>query len=107
AVATPFLVERRPDVTTSHSPGRRGRDRGRPHLRWAIRGHPLEHARRPDPVGPAALRFGVAGAVLLPILVRHGIADAAGIGWGRGLVLAITAGGPYTLILYAGLALAP
>jgi len=55
----------------------------------------------------AALRFAVAGAVLLPILVRHGLGDAAGIGWGRALVLAITAGGPYTLILYAGLALAP
>ena len=55
----------------------------------------------------AALRFGVAGPLLLPIVVRHGLADAAGIGWGRGVVLAITAGAPYTLALYAGLALAP
>lgn len=55
----------------------------------------------------AALRFGVAGPLLLPIVVRHGLAGAAGIGWGRGIVLAIAAGAPYTLILYGGLALAP
>jgi drug/metabolite transporter (DMT)-like permease len=55
----------------------------------------------------AAIRFGVAGPLLLPLLVRHGIRRAAGIGWGRGIVLAIAAGAPYTLILYAGLALAP
>jgi drug/metabolite transporter (DMT)-like permease len=55
----------------------------------------------------AALRFGVAGPLLLPIVVRHGLGGAAGIGWGRAVVLAIVAGAPYTLILYAGLALAP
>jgi drug/metabolite transporter (DMT)-like permease len=55
----------------------------------------------------AALRFAVAGLVLSPVVIRHGLGDAAGLGWGRALVLAITAGGPYTLILYAGLALAP
>jgi drug/metabolite transporter (DMT)-like permease len=55
----------------------------------------------------AVLRFGVAGPLLLPIVLRHGAADAAGIGWRRALVLATAAGAPYTLILYAGLALAP
>jgi drug/metabolite transporter (DMT)-like permease len=55
----------------------------------------------------AALRFGVAGPLLLPIVVRHGLGGAAGIGWGRAMVLATAAGAPYTLILYAGLALAP
>jgi len=55
----------------------------------------------------AALRFGVAGLLLLPIVVRHGLGHAAGIGWGRAVILAIAAGAPYTLILYAGLALAP
>ena len=53
------------------------------------------------------LRFGVAAPLLLPIVVRHGIAGAAGIGWGRALVLATVAGAPYTLILYTGLLLAP
>jgi drug/metabolite transporter (DMT)-like permease len=68
--------------------------------RWSMLG-------RLTPWDLAALRFGVAGAVLLPLVARHGFRDAAGIGWGRGLVLAIAAGGPYTLILYAGLALSP
>jgi drug/metabolite transporter (DMT)-like permease len=55
----------------------------------------------------AAVRFVVAGLLLLPVILRRGIADAAGIGWRRALVLAIIAGAPYTLIMYAGLALAP
>ncbi len=55
----------------------------------------------------AALRFAVAGLVMLPLVLRHGVAGAAGIGWKRALVLAITAGAPYTLIMQAGLVLAP
>ncbi len=55
----------------------------------------------------AALRFGVAGALLLPLVLRHGFVDAAGVGWGRGAVLCVAAGAPYTLIMYAGLAVAP
>lgn len=55
----------------------------------------------------AAIRFGAAGLLLLPVALRHGLAGAAGIGWGRAAVLAITVGAPYTLILYAGLSVAP
>ncbi len=55
----------------------------------------------------AALRFGAAGLLLLPVVLRHGLAGAAGVGWGRAVMLTITAGGPYTLILFAGLSLAP
>lgn len=55
----------------------------------------------------AALRFAAAGLLLLPVALRHGMADAAGLGWRRAAVLAIAAGAPYTLILYAGLSLAP
>ncbi|HEX6210987.1 MAG TPA: DMT family transporter [Methylomirabilota bacterium] len=55
----------------------------------------------------AALRFAAAGLLLLPVVLRHGLAGAAGVGWGRSLVLALSAGGPYTLIMFAGLALAP
>jgi drug/metabolite transporter (DMT)-like permease len=55
----------------------------------------------------AALRFAAAGLLLLPVVLRHGLAGAAGLGWGRSLVLALSAGGPYTLIMFAGLALAP
>jgi drug/metabolite transporter (DMT)-like permease len=55
----------------------------------------------------AAIRFGAAGVLLLPVVLRHGVGDAAGVGWGRAVVLAIAAGAPYTLILLAGLTLAP
>jgi drug/metabolite transporter (DMT)-like permease len=55
----------------------------------------------------AALRFATAGLLLLPVVLRHGVAGAAGLGWGRALALATAAGAPYTLILYGGLALAP
>lgn len=55
----------------------------------------------------AALRFAVAGALMLPLLIRYGARDAAGIGWRRATVLGITVGAPYTLLLFAGLTLAP
>ena len=55
----------------------------------------------------ATLRFGVAGLLSLPFLIRRGLRSAGGIGWRRSLVLAMTAGAPYTLILYSGLAVAP
>lgn len=55
----------------------------------------------------AALRVVTAGLLLLPVVVRHGLASAAGIGWPRAVVLAITVGAPYTLIMYGGLTVAP
>ena len=55
----------------------------------------------------AALRFAVAGAIMLPLLVRYGVRDAAGLGWPRAIVISIMVGGPYTLVLFAGLTLAP
>src|SRR6267142_5711450 len=51
----------------------------------------------------AALRFAVAGLLCLPFALRRG----AGVGRGRLLVLAAAAGAPYTLIMYAGLVVAP
>ena len=55
----------------------------------------------------AALRFAVAGTLMLPLLVRYGVRDAAGIGWRRAIVIGITVGAPYTLVLFAGLTFAP
>lgn len=55
----------------------------------------------------AALRFAVAGTLMLPLLFRYGVRDAAGIGWRRAIVVGITVGAPYTLVLFAGLTLAP
>lgn len=55
----------------------------------------------------AAIRFAAAGVLVLPLIARHGFRSAAGIGWRRAAVLAITAGAPYTLVMYAGLVFAP
>ena len=55
----------------------------------------------------AALRFAVAGLLMLPVLVRYGVRDAAGIGWRRAMVIGATVGAPYTLVLFAGLTYAP
>ena len=53
----------------------------------------------------AALRFTVAGLVSLPIVVRRPPDGARA--WRRIAVLSLGAGGPYTLIMYAGLTQAP
>jgi len=55
----------------------------------------------------AALRFAVGGLLLLPVFLRAGIATCAGIGWGRGLVLASMSGVPMVLLMNTGLSLAP
>jgi len=54
-----------------------------------------------------ALRFAAAGLLLLPVVLRHGFGGPAGAGWARALLLTLTAGGPYTLIMFAGLSFAP
>ncbi|MBI2203456.1 MAG: DMT family transporter [Candidatus Rokubacteria bacterium] len=54
-----------------------------------------------------ALRFSVAGTLMLAVVARHGLANAAGIGWRRALVLGVTVGAPYTLIMFSGLSIAP
>lgn len=54
-----------------------------------------------------ALRFAVAGTLMLAVVARHGVASAAGIGWRRAIALGITVGAPYTLIMFGGLSVAP
>jgi drug/metabolite transporter (DMT)-like permease len=68
--------------------------------RWGIQ-------RTLSPWDLAALRFGAAGLLLLPVAIRHGVSGGTGVGWARALALTTTAGGPYTLIMFAGLSLAP
>ena len=53
----------------------------------------------------AALRFTVAGVLSLPVVIRHRPAGA--VAWRRLVLLSIAAGAPYTLIMYAGLVVAP
>lgn len=52
-------------------------------------------------------RFLVAAAVMLPLLVRFGALDLAGIGWRRGLVLTLLGGAPFALLQTGGYAFAP
>lgn len=56
------------------------------------------------PVDVAALRFGVAGLVLLPILLRHG---CGGLAWRQALALACCGGLGFALFAFTGFALAP
>ena len=56
------------------------------------------------PYDITALRFGVAGLLLLPLIWRRGL---GGVGWIGALVLAAGAGVPYVLVTVGGLALAP
>jgi drug/metabolite transporter (DMT)-like permease len=55
----------------------------------------------------ALLRFGVAGLILLPFLLRFGVRSLAGIGWPRGLALLLTGGPLFILPQAAGYAFAP
>ena len=54
-----------------------------------------------------ALRFSFAGLALLPLFLKAGIRDCAGIGWGRGIVLTIMSGLPMTLLMMQGLQWSP
>lgn len=54
-----------------------------------------------------ALRFTMAGTLLLPIFLKPGLATCGGVGWNRGIWLAITSGFPMTYLMLTGLTLAP
>lgn len=54
-----------------------------------------------------ALRFAIAGVLLLPVFLRGGVARCGGPGWGRGLALVITSGFPMTFLMLTGLTMAP
>jgi drug/metabolite transporter (DMT)-like permease len=52
-------------------------------------------------------RFIVAGMIMLPVLLRFGTRDLAGIGWRRGLVLTALGGAPFALLQTGGYGFAP
>lgn len=72
---------------------------------FAISRHALLNGLTPDDL--VAMRYGIAGLVLLPVFVRRGIRDCAGIGWRRGVLLAVMSGVPMALLMNTGLSLAP
>lgn len=60
-----------------------------------------------EPPDFALLRYGVAGLVMLPWLLRRGFFTLAGVGWPHGLVLTFCAGPLFMLLLSAGYLFAP
>jgi drug/metabolite transporter (DMT)-like permease len=59
------------------------------------------------PTDLAVHRYLWPGLALLPVVLRGGIGDLDGIGWGRGIVLAILGGPVFAIIGYAGFLLVP
>jgi len=53
------------------------------------------------------LRFAPGGLLLLPLLWRWGWRDLGGVGWQRGLVLALLAGPGFSMLFMTGFSLAP
>ena len=53
------------------------------------------------------MRFGVAGVVLMPLLLHWGLPSLAGIGWRRGLILTVLGGPAFALMQMGGYAFAP
>jgi drug/metabolite transporter (DMT)-like permease len=52
-------------------------------------------------------RFIVAGLIMLPLLVRLGVRDFAGIGWRRAVMLTLLGGAPFALLQTGGYGFAP
>jgi len=72
---------------------------------FAISRHGLQNGLTPNDM--LLLRFLVAGIVLLPLVLKAGLKDACGIGWGRGLVLTVMSGLPMSTFMMVGLKYAP
>jgi drug/metabolite transporter (DMT)-like permease len=60
-----------------------------------------------SPADLAFHRFFWSGLLVLPLIVRDGLRDLGGIGWGRGLVMSILSGPPQSLLAYSGFILVP
>ncbi len=58
-------------------------------------------------VDMVALRFAVAGIIMLPLFWRDGVRSFAAIGLKRGFILTALAGPPFALLMIGGLSLAP
>jgi drug/metabolite transporter (DMT)-like permease len=60
-----------------------------------------------SPADLAFHRFFWSGLLLMPIVLRDGIKNLGGIGWGRGLIVSILSGPPQALLAYTGFMLVP
>src|SRR5215813_609817 len=60
-----------------------------------------------SPADIAVHRYLWSGLVLLPVVMRAGIGDLNGIGWGRGILLTLLGGPVFAIIGYAGFLFVP
>lgn len=60
-----------------------------------------------SPMDMTLLRFAPGALVMLPFVWRWGLRDLAGIGWRRGVVLALLSGPVFSLLIMSGFAHAP
>jgi drug/metabolite transporter (DMT)-like permease len=60
-----------------------------------------------SPADLAFHRFFWTGLLLMPVVLRDGIRDLGGFGWGRGLIVSVLAGPPQALLAYSGFVLVP
>lgn len=60
-----------------------------------------------SPADLAMHRYFWTGLLLIPTIVRGGIGDLGGIGWGRGFVMCVLSGPPQALLAYIGFTLTP
>ncbi|TDR94780.1 DMT family transporter [Enterovirga rhinocerotis] len=72
---------------------------------FAVSRHGIQHGLSPWDL--VFLRFAIGGTILLPFFVQKGWRDCAGVGWGRGIVLALTSGALITTLMSFGSWLAP
>lgn len=59
------------------------------------------------PADLAFHRFFWSGLLLMPLVLRAGIKDLGGIGWGRGLIMSVLSGPPQAMVAYIGFILVP
>ena len=60
-----------------------------------------------SPADLALHRFLWSGLLLMPLVLRDGIKDLGGIGWGLGTVMSLLSGPPQALLAYTGFILVP
>jgi drug/metabolite transporter (DMT)-like permease len=60
-----------------------------------------------SPADLAVHRYFWSGLALLPLVVRAGIGDLNGIGWGRGILLTVLGGPVFAIVGYAGFLFVP
>ncbi len=60
-----------------------------------------------SPADLAFHRFFWSSLLMLPWIIRGGLRDLSGIGWGRGLVMTVLSGPPQSMLAYSGFILVP